>query len=157
MSSFFIIDTNVVVAGLLTSHTDSLVARILDAMLSATFRFVLSEALLAEYRTVLLRPRLRKLHGLSETEIDVVLTDIARHAIVLTTSTAATPLATDPGDQFLWDLLATRRDLVLVTGDKLLLRDEAMQHRVISPQTFVNGPFQTAFANATPTTPQSGK
>ena len=158
MSTFFIIDTNVVVAGLLTSHADSPVARILDAMLGATFTFVLSEALLAEYRTVLLRPRLCKLHGLSEAEIDVVLIDIARHAIVLTPfKTAATPLAPDPGDQFLWDLLATRRDLVLVTGDKLLLRDEAMQHRVISPQTFVNGPFQTAIATATATTPPSGQ
>ena len=38
---------------------------------------------------------------------------------------------------FLWDLLATRADLVLVTGDKWLLQDELMQPRVILPQTFV--------------------
>ena len=43
----------------------------------------------------------------------------------------------DAGDQFLWDLLATRDDLVLVTGDKLLLQDQAMQQRVILPQAFV--------------------
>ncbi len=137
-SAFFIIDTNVLVAGLLTSHADSPVARILDGMLGAAFPFVLSEALLAEYRAVLVRPRLYQLHGLSEAEIDIILVDIARHAIVLTpVRTAATPLAPDPGDQFLWDLLATRADLVLVTGDKLLLQDEAMQQRVVLPQTFV--------------------
>ena len=137
MSNFFIIDTNVLVAGLLTSHADSPVARILDGILGATFAFVLSEALLAEYRAVLVRPRLRKLHGLSETEIDILLMDIARHAIVLApVRTAATPLAPDPGDQFLWDLLASRGDLVLVTGDKLLLQNEAMRQRVLSPQTF---------------------
>lgn len=136
--AFFIIDTNVLVAGLLTSHADSPVARILDGMLGAALPFVLSEALLAEYRAVLVRPRLCKLHGLSEAEIDVILVDIARHAIVLTpVRTAATSLASDPGDQFLWDLLASRADLVLVTGDKLLLQDEAMQQRVILPQTFV--------------------
>jgi len=78
-----IIDTNVVVAGLLTSDENSPVAHILDAMLRATFRFVVSEALLAEYRMVLRRPALRKLHGLSITELDTVLTDLARHAIVL--------------------------------------------------------------------------
>ena len=134
---FFIIDTNVLVAGLLTSHADSPVARILDGMLGASFPFVLSEALLAEYRAVLLRPRLCKLHGLSEAEIDFILVDIARRAIVMTPiRTVATPLAPDPGDQFLWDLLASRADLALVTGDKLLLH-EAMQQRVLLPQTFV--------------------
>ena len=45
-----IADTNVVVAGLLTGNEASPVARILDGMLSATFPFVVSEALLAEYR-----------------------------------------------------------------------------------------------------------
>lgn len=138
MSAFFIIDTDVLLAGLLTSHADSPVARILDGMLGAAFSFVLSEALLAEYRAVLVLPRLCKLHGLSDAEIDVILMDIARHAIVLTpVRTAATPGAPDPGDQFLWDLLATRADLMLVTGDKLLLQDEAMRQRVILPQTFV--------------------
>ena len=138
MSTFFIIDTNVVVAGLLTAHADSPVARILDGMLSASFPFVVSEALLAEYHAVLVRPKLCKRHGLSVAEIDSILTDMVRHAIVLTPlNRAAAPLAPDAGDQFLWALLATRPDLMLVTGDKLLLQDEAMRPRVVSPQTFI--------------------
>ena len=137
MSTFFVIDTNVIVAGLLTAHADSPVARILDGMLSAAFPFVLSEALLAEYHAVLVRPKLCKLHGLSVAEIDSILTDMVRHAIVLApVSSGVNPIAPDAGDQFLWDLLATRTDLVLVTGDKLLLQDEAMQQRVILPLTF---------------------
>lgn len=67
--------------------------------------------------------------------------NVGRHAIVLTSvKTAATPLARlapNPGDQFLWDLLASRADLVLVTGDKLLLQDKAMQPKVMLPRTFV--------------------
>lgn len=138
MSTFFIFDTNVVVAGLLTAHADSPVARILDGMLSASFPFVVSEALLAEYHAVLVRPKLRKLHGLSVAEIDSILTDMTRHAIVLIPlNRAAAPLAPDAGDQFLWALLATRPDLMLVTGDKLLLQDEAMRPRVVSPKTFI--------------------
>lgn len=138
MSTFFIIDTNVVVAGLLTAHADSPVARILDGMLRATFPFVVSEALLIEYRAVLVRPRLCKLHGLSGAEVDAILTDLARHAIVLApVSPALAPLAPGAGDQFLWDLLAVRSDLVLVTGDKLLPQAEAMQQRVILPQALV--------------------
>lgn len=136
MSEFAIIDTNVVIAGLLTARADSPVARILDGMLDAAFAFVVSEALLAEYRAVLLRPKLCRLHGLSEAEIDTILADLARHAIVLPAAHTAGPRAPDPGDQFLWDLLATRVDLVLVTGDKLLLQDKARAPRVISPETF---------------------
>ncbi len=132
-----IVDTNVVVAGLLTKQDASPVARILDGMLGAAFPFVLSEALLAEYRTVLVRPVLRKLHGLTVAEVEAILTDLAQHAIVL--APVAAPPAPDPGDQLLWELLTARADLVLVTGDKLLLRDASMQGRVISPQAFVAG------------------
>jgi putative PIN family toxin of toxin-antitoxin system len=131
-----IIDTNVVVAGLLTAHVDSPVARILDGMLGAAFPFVLSEALLAEYRAVLVRPALRKLHGLTAAEVEAILTDMAQHAIVL--APVAAPPAPDAGDQLLWGLLAARADLVLVTGDKLLLRDPGMRGRVISPSAFVS-------------------
>ena len=131
-----IVDTNVVVAGFLTQQDASPVARILDGMLGAAFPFVLSEALLAEYRTVLLRPALRKLHGLTVAEVEAILTDLAQHAIVL--APVAAPPAPDPGDQLLWELLAAKADLVLVTGDKLLLRDAGMQGRVISPSVLVS-------------------
>ncbi len=137
MSNFFVVDTNVVVAGLITRHAGSPVARIMDGMLSAAFEFVVSEALLAEYHTVLVRPKLCQRHGLSVAEIEVILTEIAAHAIVLAPRPALeSRVAPDAGDQFLWDLLATRPDLKLVTGDKLLLQDPAMRHRVMSPQTF---------------------
>jgi len=48
-----------------------------------------------------------------------ILTDLAQHAIVLVPVVA--PLAPDPGDPLLWELLAARADLALVTGGKLLL------------------------------------
>ena len=132
-----IVDTNVVVAGLLTENDASPVARILDGMLMAAFPFVVSEAMLAEYRTVLVRPGLRKLHGLTVAEVETLLTDIAQHAIVLAPVVA--PPAPDPGDQLLSELLAARADLLLVTGDKALQRDAGMQSRVVSPQSFVEG------------------
>lgn len=133
--SAVIVDTNVVVAGLLAANDASPVARTLDGMLAAAFPFVVSEALLAEYRAVLLRPRVRKLHGLTVDEVEALLVDIAQHAIVLVP--VATSSAPDPGDQLLWELLAARSDLQLVTGDKLLLRDARMRVRVVSPKAFV--------------------
>ena len=134
-----IVDTNVVVAGLLTANDASNVARVLDGMLTAAFPFAVSEALLAEYRTVLVRAKLRKLHGLTIAEVETILTDLAQHAIVL--APVAAPPAPDPGDQLLWDLLAARADLVLVTGDKLLVQDAGMQGRVVSPYAFIAGAY----------------
>jgi predicted nucleic acid-binding protein len=130
-----IVDTNVVVAGLLTGRADSPVARVLDGMLAAAFPFAVSEALLAEYRTVLQRPALRKAHGLTPDELDMILVELAQHAIVLAPLPA--PPAPEPGDQHLWELLRAREDLLLITGDKLLQRDSAMAPRILSPATFV--------------------
>ncbi len=131
-----IIDTDVIVAGLLTGNATSPVGRVLDGMLAAAFPFVVSESLLAEYRAVLVRPALRKLHGLTVAEVETLLTDIAQHAIVLPPGVG--PTAPDPGDKFLWDLLAGRADLWLITGDKALQRDDAMRARVLSPHAFMD-------------------
>lgn len=133
-----IIDTNVVVAGLLTADPASPVARILDGMLGAAFPFVVSEVLLAEYHAVLVRPHLRKLHGLTLDHVESVLTAVAQSAILLRPPGAAQPTP-DPGDQLLWDLLCCKQDLLLVTGDKRLLRDTGMRGRVVAPRTFLSG------------------
>lgn len=130
-----IIDTNVVVAGLLSAQADSPTARILDGMLAAEFAYVVSSQLLAEYRDVLGRPKLRKQHELSPDEIETVLTELALHAIVLTT-TPASP-APDSGDQHLWDLLAVRDDLVLVTGDARLPESNDWPQRLCNPRQWL--------------------
>jgi predicted nucleic acid-binding protein len=135
-----IVDTHVVVAGLPTANDASPVARILDGKLAAVFPFVLSEALLAEYRTVPVRPKMRKLHPLTVAEVETILTDMAEPAIVLNPPLRVAPAAPDPGDPFLWwDLLAARADRLLVTGEGRLRQDSGMQGRVIAPQAFVAG------------------
>ena len=104
-------------------------------MLDAAFPFAISAPLLAEYREVLGRPALLKLHALDGAAIDALVAGIERHAIVVEPKPCAP--APDPGDQMLWELLAARSDLVLVTSDKLLLRDRAMCGRVITPEAFL--------------------
>lgn len=135
MPALAVIDTNVIVASLLTARSNSPVARILDGMLSAAFPYAISEALLAEYGLVLSRPSLRKLHGLTSKEIDTILVELVQHATLLDPKPA--PSAPDPGDQHLWELLAAHPDVILVTDDKLLIRDNDESSRVISPADFV--------------------
>ena len=132
----WIIDTNVVVASVLAANTSLPVAGLIGDMLAAAFPFVLSEALVAEYHDVLLRPALCKRHGRSPHEIESLLAALIRHATMVTP--VAAKLAPDPGDQHLWELLAAWPESVLVTEDKLLLANSVMRKRVISTQRFLD-------------------
>lgn len=131
-----VIDTNVFVAALLTGDPGAPTARILDGMVLGSFPFVLSVALLAEYRQVLLRERIRRRHGLTEDQIDGILTAIAANAIVREAVDSAV-VAPDPGDQFLWDLLAAVPDAVLVTGDTRLLDADVAHVSAVNAEAFV--------------------
>ncbi|HUU03807.1 MAG TPA: putative toxin-antitoxin system toxin component, PIN family [Myxococcota bacterium] len=136
-----VIDTNVVVAGLITASRDSPTARILDGMLAGRFSFLLSIDLLAEYRLVLLRPKIKKLHRLSEREIDRLLTEIAANGKVQEVGPAAavqTDGPPDPEDRHLWVLLEARAGSVLVTGDKALLKNPPKWAKVHTPRVFIN-------------------
>lgn len=55
MQPTYIIDTNVLIAGLLTRRLESPTVRILDAMLDGSLKFLLSSNLFDEYRAVILR------------------------------------------------------------------------------------------------------
>ena len=131
-----VVDTNVVVSGLLTRDDRAPTARILDGMLRGAFQFLLSTDLLAEYRAVLLRPAISARHGLNELEVDAVLTTVATNAAVREPA-AGSPPGPDPGDEHLWALLATDSRAVLVTGERLLLRKPPPGASGTSPADFV--------------------
>jgi len=131
-----VIDTNVVVAGLITADAASPTASILDGMRRGAFPFLLSDQLLAEYREVLLRPKIRKLHGLNANEVDQVLTEIATHAIIR--EPAPRTGAPDAKDNHLWSLLLDQPGSVLVTGDLALGRKPPPGSEVLAPREFVS-------------------
>lgn len=133
MPRMFIVDTNVVIAGLITTQADSPTSQLLDAMLDGRLIYLLSPVLLREYRTVLLRPRLARTNGLNETEIDALLTDITANA--LWRDPPADPLhrAPDPQDGHLWALMACEPSALLITGDRLLQENSRPGSSVISP------------------------
>jgi len=129
-----VIDTNVVVAGLLTGNAESPTARIFDGMRQGAFPFLLSTALLAEYREVLLRRKIRVLHGLSERNVDVLLTAFATHAIVR--EPEARTGAPDAKDNHLWSLAQSEANTVLVTGDRALVKSPPPKSDVLQPREF---------------------
>lgn len=131
-----VIDTNVVIAGLLTGNTGSPTARILDAMCKGAFPFLLSTALLAEYREVLLRKKIQALHGLTEREVDILLTALAANAIVR--EPAPQTGAPDAKDDHLWSLVQSEANCVLVTGDRALVQSPPPKSPVFQPRQFVD-------------------
>ena len=131
----FIVDTNVVVAGLLSRATESPVARILDAVLSGSLVYLLSPDLLAEYRTVLMRPKLANRHRLSPKEVDDVLTELAGNAMWREPQGGATA-APGAGDDHLWALLETYPGSTHITGDLLLHDVPPPHHSVIPPSAW---------------------
>jgi uncharacterized protein len=132
----FVVDTNVVVAGLVTGSSRSPVALVLNAMLSGALVFLLSPALLHEYRSVLLRPKLATLHGLEESQIDQLLVELTGNAIWRELKTGSP--APDRGDDHLWALLSAYPGSILVTGDRLLLENPPPRSSVILPGTWLN-------------------
>ena len=134
-----IIDTNVVVAGLVTSNPDSPTRWILDGMLGGRFPFLLSAELLAEYREVLLRPRIAAFHGLEEGEIDRILAELVANAVFRDPQSTCPVQGPDPGDNHLWAMLACEAGAALVTGDKRLLDNPPDGSALLSPKEAVEG------------------
>src|ERR1700712_1787736 len=95
-----IVDTNVVIAGFPLTQAVTPVLRMLRSMLHNELAFVLSDALLAEYRDVLLRPVPRRLHGMSDADVDRMLAGFVHNAVMVAPPIG--PAAPDPGDQLLW-------------------------------------------------------
>ena len=134
-----VVDTNVVVSGLIGADAGSPPARILDAMLDGRLIYLMSEPLLQEYSTVIRRESLVRLHGLKSEEIDVLLSDLVANA--MWRAPVPTDDAPDAGDQHLWALLAAYPHSQLVTGDQLLLRKPPAGVSVISPRRLIEQAF----------------
>jgi uncharacterized protein len=135
--SIFIVDTNVVAAGLITDRSDSPTALLLDAMLTGNLIYLLSTDLLNEYHQVLLRPKLARLHGLQELEVEQIMIELTANAIWRDPPAGRNHQSPDPFDRHLWDLLASDPSAILITGDRLLLENPRPQSSVISPAAWV--------------------
>ena len=128
----FIVDTNVVVSALIGSDQDSPPARILDAMLEGAFPYVVSTALFNEYSSVLRRPAIVRQHGLTNPEVDLLLTNLTENATWH--DPVIKNMAPGLGDNHIWALLESQPRAQLITGDKLLIDNPPVGAIVISPR-----------------------
>jgi putative PIN family toxin of toxin-antitoxin system len=131
-----VVDTNVLVSAFVARHPTAPPVRVLRAVRLNECALLLSAELVAEYRNVLLRPRIAVAHKLDRRTVDVLLTGLMEGSELLDPPRSSTA-APDPADQHLWDLVAAVPDAFLVTGDHALLRSAEFPGRVVSPRDFL--------------------
>jgi uncharacterized protein len=131
-----VIDTNVLVSGVLTSQEGAPTKRIMEAMVRCKLRVLLSERLLAEYRRVLLRPRIADRHGLTEADVDRLLLEIVANAVIRDPVVQIGEGVTARGDEHVVALLKTMPNPVLVTGHSALASAVAAWCEVATPANF---------------------
>ena len=132
-----VVDTNVVVSGVLTSRPESPTVQILDGMLKGQIPFLLSAELIAEYRAVLLRPKIRERHRLKERAIDEILVELITNGRLREVEQSGST-SLPAGDGHLWALLAREPSAVLVTGDLMLIDHPPAGRTVLSPRAFLD-------------------
>jgi putative PIN family toxin of toxin-antitoxin system len=131
-----VVDTNVIVSALITDQPRSPTCLILDGMLAGRFTFLLSVELMSEYRRVLLRPRIKTLHGLNQDEVDAILSEIVANGI-LREVPKVSRRTQERGDDHLWALVSVQSGAILVTGDKRLIENPPDSTTVLSPRGFI--------------------
>lgn len=130
--AIFVVDTNVVVSGMITADPESPPDRILTFMLDGRLLYLMSGALFTEYSEVLGRPGVARLHRRTDDEIDRLLMVLAANG--MWRQPAAAVSAPDSGDDHLWALLASWPGSRLVTGDMRLLDSPPRPGAVLTPR-----------------------
>ena len=110
-----VVDTNVLVAALLSKRDDSATVRVIRAMISGEFIPLYHEDILAEYEDVLHR---KKKYDLSESAIQTVLNAIRRFGIVVFPKPTG-EIFIDEDDIIFYEVAMEKRDdnAYLVTGN----------------------------------------
>ena len=128
---YAVIDTNVIVASLLTKYHDSATARVMDAVFSRKVIPLLNDEIVAEYRDVLHRKRL----GLNPEKCDFIISLISDLGMTLDRiSTDAT--MTDEKDRVFYEIALAGLNMgtsKLVTGN---IKHYPTAELVVTPAQF---------------------
>jgi uncharacterized protein len=122
----WVIDTNVVVSGLLSPNGPC--ARILDAIMDGRIKLVYDARILAEYRDVLCRPRLK----LDPSDVVHFLEGL--RAQVLVSPEVSGGIGPDPNDIIFVEAALSVPDKTIVTGNLAEFPEKVLQGaRVLTP------------------------
>ncbi len=131
-----VLDANVLVSAILTPRGTP--AEILAAWRTQHFDLAISHAILAEIGRVFRYPNIAKRHRWSEEEVQRFLDDLAHLAILTPGALTLTVITDDPADDRYLECAVEAEASYLVSGDQLLVRQEAYQGiPIVTPRTFL--------------------
>lgn len=131
-----VLDTNVIIAPFLSPK--GVPSLILKAWEGEAFDLVTSEALLAEYRRVLMYPDIAEYHKMNKMEIEEVIDRLRKFSIVVTPSRIPKVVKEDPDDDQLFAVALTGEAFCIVTKNKHVLTvSEYKGIQVITPLAFL--------------------
>lgn len=116
----FVIDTNVIVSGILSRKGAP--AELLNAWRERRFLLLSSPAIIAEVRAVLQYPHIHKKYPLSDEDIDQIINLLEHDALLVAGNANVTGSVTaDPKDEMFLDCALIGQADVIVSGDHHLL------------------------------------
>ena len=137
-----VVDTNVLIAAVLTSSARSSSRKVLDRHRAGEFVLILSPSVLQEIRDVLALPNLRHLHGLNDDEIRAFCLglELSANTRVLAGTMQISPATTRDVTDTKWIALALEGDAeYLVTKDRRHLQRLRKVGRtiIVTPHQFL--------------------
>ena len=112
MKVYAVIDTNVIVSSILSSHSDSATVLVRDNILDGKLIPLFNEEILAEYKDVLNRPKFKFPSSLVKAVLDAI-TSIGLYM----DRTESGELFPDPKDAVFYEVALSKEDSYLVTGN----------------------------------------
>lgn len=132
MKYYAVIDTNVIVAALLTKNRDSATLRVVNAVLDGTIIPLYHQEILAEYNEVLHRP---KFH-LRESTIQFVLNAVTQYGVEVFPQPSG-EIFVDMDDLIFYEVALEKRDddAYLVTGNQ---QHYPLRNFIVTPAEMLN-------------------
>ena len=125
MKVFAVIDTNVLVSALLSSHLDSATSLVLNATLCGDIIPLFNDEILAEYNEVLHREKLR----IKNADANLVISSIVEFGITAE-RIASSEEFPDQKDIVFYEVALSKEDAYLVSGN---LKHFPKSSRIVSP------------------------
>jgi putative PIN family toxin of toxin-antitoxin system len=132
-----VLDANLYVSALLKPRSKP--AQILQLVYDRKVQLLLSSKILSEVKTVLLYPKLQRLHQRSEEQVDDLLRKLAKIAILTPGELALDVVHSDPTDNKYIECATEGEADFVVSGDRHLTDLKAFRGiSILSPTAFLN-------------------
>jgi uncharacterized protein len=130
-----VLDTNILIQSVISSQGRA--NQILNILRRGEFEFIVSEAVLQEYSTVLTYPRIQALTKKTDSYITEFIQDLRDFATIVHPKMTLTIVENDPTDnKFFECAVAGRADYIVSSNKHLLDIGEYRRVRVVTPEFF---------------------